>query len=56
MFSSIYTRFEGEYWMYLTEKRVKEAERGDAKMVAGLLSQAHRGISGVFNRETHEMG
>ena len=35
-----FTRFKGEYWVYLTEKRVKWAGRGDAKMVAGLLSQA----------------
>ena len=32
--------FEGEYYVYLTEKRVKWAERGDAKMVAIVLNKA----------------
>ena len=32
--------FEGEYSKYLTEKRVKWAEKGDVKMVAGLVKHA----------------
>ena len=32
--------FEGEYLLYLTEKRVERAEKDDAKMVAGLFTQA----------------
>jgi len=32
--------FEGEYSKYLTEKRVKWAEKGDVKMVTGLVKQA----------------
>ena len=30
--------FEGEYFVYLTEKRVKWAERGGAKVVAGVVA------------------
>ena len=43
--SDIFARFagfEGEYLLYLTEKRVKQAEIDDAKMVAGLFTQAPR--------------
>ena len=32
--------FEGEYLKYLTDKRVKWAEKGDVKMVTGLVKQA----------------
>ena len=43
--------FEGEYYVYLTDKCVKWAERGDAKMVVGLLSQAPGAkIVECFNR------
>ena len=32
--------FEDEYSKYLTEKRVKWTEKGDVKMVTGLVKQA----------------
>ena len=38
--------FEGEYYVYLTEKRVKWAERGDAKVVAIVLNKAPSASSG----------
>ena len=40
--SNVFDRFagfEGEYLLYLTEKRVKGAERGDAKMAAGFVQR-----------------
>ena len=33
-----FTGFKGEYLVYLTEKRVKWAERGGAKMAAGVVA------------------
>jgi len=38
--------FEGEYLSYLTEKRVKGAEKSDEKMVALLLTRASRETGG----------
>jgi len=40
LFLSIFAGFEGEYPLVLTEKRVKWAETGGAKMIAWLLKQA----------------
>ena len=35
-------RFEGGQLLYLTEERIKQAEKGDEKMMARLMKQAPR--------------